>query len=136
MKRGVALIEFAGSLVLLSIVFAGMFQIGYSFYVYGTLLDAVRAAARYASLQNGPPVGPNDGIIRTARNLVVYGDPAPATGAAPRLPGLATDNIKVDFGAATTTVSVRGYKLDSLFSLLKLDGRPAVTFPITQGTGK
>ena len=50
-EAGSALIEFAGSLVLLAVMFAGIFEIGYSFYAYGTLVTAVRAGARYAASQ-------------------------------------------------------------------------------------
>lgn len=137
MKRGVALIEFAGSMILLAVVFAGIFQIGYTFYIYGTLVDAVRAGARYASLQSRPGDRANDVVRRAVQNLVVYGDPAtPNQGATPLVNGLTRDNVEVDFGPKTATVSVRAYKIDSLFSRLSLDGRPAVTFPLTSGMGQ
>ena len=48
-RGGSALIEFAGSLLLLGTVFAGVFQIGYTFFAYNTLVNAVRAGARYAA---------------------------------------------------------------------------------------
>ena len=133
-RRGSALIEFAGSLILLFGVFAGIFQIGYAFFAYNTLVNAVRAGARYASLQSGLP--PNADLAKTVKNMVVYGDLAPATSAKPVIPGLTTDHINVTLGPATATVSVRGFKLDSLFSQVKLDGRPSITFPLTGGAAK
>jgi Flp pilus assembly protein TadG len=130
-RRGSALIEFAGSLILLFSVFVGIFQIGYTFFAYNTLVNAVRAGARYASLQQT-----NAELPKTVKNLVVYGELAPATIAQPVVPGLTTDYINVTLGPATATVSVRGFKLDSLFSQVKLDGRPSITFPLTSGAAK
>jgi len=131
LRRGSALIEFAGSLILLFVVFAGIFQIGYTFFAYNTLVNAVRAGARYASLQQTNPELP-----KTVKNMVVYGELVPAAGAQPVVPGLTTDQIKVTLGPSTATVSVSGFKLDSLFSQVKLDGRPSITFPLTRGVGK
>jgi Flp pilus assembly protein TadG len=129
--RGSALIEFAGSLILLFGVFVGIFQIGYTFFAYNTLVNAVRAAARYASLQQM-----NAGLPKTVKNMVVYGDLAPAANAKPIVPGLTTDHVNLTLGPATATVSIRGFKLDSLFSQVRLDGRPSITFPLTGGANE
>jgi Flp pilus assembly protein TadG len=76
-QAGSAMIEFAASLIILAGVFAGVFQIGYAFLTYGTLVSAVRAGARYSSLQQrGAAADPE--VAKAVRNLVVYGDPAPA----------------------------------------------------------
>lgn len=80
-RRGSALIEFAGSLLLLGTVFAGVFQIGYTFFAYNTLVNAVRAGARYASLQTGRA------DLTRVQNLVVYGDLVPSRDAKPVVPG-------------------------------------------------
>jgi Flp pilus assembly protein TadG len=131
-RAGSALIEFAVSLMLLSAVFVGVFQIGYAFFTYGTLVSAVRAGARYSSLQQrGAAADPE--VAKAVRNLVVYGDPAPAEHAKPVVPGLATGNVEIVNGPDTSTVSLRGFEVDALFAKLKLDGRPTVTFPVTTG---
>lgn len=131
-QMGSALIEFAASLILLSAVFAGVFQIGYAFFTYGTLVNAVRAGARYSSLQQRSAVAdPN--IAKAVRNLVVYGDPAPAEGARPLVQGLTAGNVEIVNGPDSSTVSLRGFEVDALFAKLKLDGRPTVTFPVTMG---
>ena len=131
-QMGSALIEFAASLILLSAVFAGVFQVGYAFFTYGTLVNAVRAGARYSSLQQRSAVAdPN--IAKAVRNLVVYGDPAPAERAKPLVQGLTADNVEIVNGPDTSTVSLRGFEVDALFAKLKLDGRPTVTFPVTTG---
>ena len=41
-----------------------------------------------------------------------------------------------DARTATTTVTVRGFEIDALFSKIKLDGRPTVTFPLTSGVAQ
>jgi hypothetical protein len=132
-QSGNALIEFAGSLVLLAVMFAGIFEIGYAFYTYGTLVTAVRAGARYAALQPRG-TGADPALMATAvRNLVVYGDPVPATRTPPVVPGLSTDQVELIESPDGSTVSLRGFQLDALFMKVKLDGRPTVTFPFTSG---
>jgi Flp pilus assembly protein TadG len=134
-RRGTALIEFAVSLILLAAVFVGVFQIGYAFLAYGTLVNAVRAGARYSSLQQqGTAAGPE--VAKAVRNLVVYGDPAPAGQAQPVVRGLSTENVEIVNGPDTSTVSLRGFEVDALFAKLKLDGRPTVTFPLTSGASQ
>jgi len=130
-RRGSALIEFAGSLILLTTLFTGIFQIAYAFFSYNALVNAVRAGARYASLQP-----PSPELAKSVQNLTVYGEPTPPTVANSVVPGLSADNIQVTFGPSTATVTVRGFQLNSLLGQFKLDGRPTVTFPITGGAGK
>lgn len=136
MKRGIALIEFAGSLILLATLFAGIFQLGYAFYVYGTLVDAVRAGARYASLRGVPANAVAGQLDNAVRNIVVYGDASPSQRANTRIPGITAANVEVDLQPAAATVRIRGYKLDSLFSRWSLDGRPSATFPVIVGPPK
>jgi Flp pilus assembly protein TadG len=131
-ESGSALIEFAVSLILLAAVFVGVFQIGYAFLSYGTLVNAVRAGARYSSLQQRGAVADPE-VAKAVRNMVVYGDPAPAEHAKPVVQGLTTGNVEIVNGPGTSTVSLRGFEVDALFAKLKLDGRPTVTFPVTSG---
>ena len=133
---GSTLIEFAGSLILLTTMIGGIFQIGYTFFTYNTLVNAVRSGARYASLQPPEANSTNPEFAKSIRNLVVYGDPAPAPDAKSVVPGLTPDSVEIILGPAETTVSVRGFEIDALFSKIKLDGRPTVTFPLTTGAGK
>jgi len=130
-RQGSALIEFAGSLILLTTVFMGIFQIAYAFFSYNALVNSVRAGARYASLQP-----PSPELAKNVQNLTVYGEPTPAAAASPVVPGLSANNIQVAFGPSTATVSVRGFQLNSLLGQFKLDGRPSITFPLTSGAGK
>jgi hypothetical protein len=132
-QSGNSLIEFAGALVLLAVMFAGIFEIGYSFYTYGALVTAVRAGARYAALQP-PGAGVDPAVIAKAvRNLVVYGDPAPPDHTKPLVAGLTTADVEFINSPDASTVSLRGFELDALFMRFKLDGRPTATFPATAG---
>jgi hypothetical protein len=140
-QAGSALIEFAGSLILLAVMFAGIFEIGYSLYTYGTLVTAVRSGARYLASQPrgagaassvAPAVAPS--VAKAARNLVVYGDPAPPDHTLPLVPGLTTEHVELINSASASTVSVRGFQIDALFLKVHLDGRPTVTFPVARET--
>ena len=135
-QRGTTLIEFAGSLILLAVMFAGIFEIGYSFYTYGTLVNAVRAGARYAALQlreAGNDSAASPGRAKAVRNMVVYGEPNPASNSKPLVPGLTIENVELINGPGAATVALRGFELDALFIKVKLDGRPTVTFPMAKG---
>lgn len=135
-SRGSALIEFAGALILLSGMFTGIFQVGYTFFTYSSLVNAVRAGARYASLHppNAGTVDPE--FAKSVANVVVYGEPQPAEGAKTLIRGLRPDNVELVLGTSAATVSVRDFEVDALFMKVKLVGRPTVTFPFTSGGSK
>ena len=138
MKRssaGSALIEFAGSLIIVSALFAGIFQFSYSLSTYHALVNSVRAGARYASLQVPSPATTLE-ITQAVRNVVVYGDPTPAPDAKPVASGLMPDNVELVLQPGSATVSIRRFELASMFSKIKLDGRPTVTFPLTRAGSK
>lgn len=71
-QRGVALIEFALVLPLLLILTFITTEYGRALYQYNTLAKSVRDAARYLSVQ----VPGDTTRYATAKNLVVYGNPA------------------------------------------------------------
>ena len=141
-ERGSVFVEFALSAILLISIFTGTFQFGYTFYVYNSLVTAVSAAARYASLhaltndnnQTVPAAFAND-----VKQMAVYGTVAPSGSQAPIAPGLSTGNINVAVrftGAAGTptnrpvevTVSVTGYQINAIFKTFTFTGKPASTF--------
>jgi hypothetical protein len=135
-RSGSALIEFAGALILLSGMFTGIFQVGYTFFTYSSLVNAVRAGARYASI-NAPNSNVADPeFAKAVRNMVVYGEPRPSGSARPVVRGLAPDNVDLILGASMATVSVRDFEIDTVFTKVKLAGRPTVTFPFTGGVSK
>ncbi len=134
-SSGSALIEFAASLIVLSALFTGIFQVGYTFVTYHSLVNAVRAGARYASLQSATSTVDAPGFAKAVRNLVVYGEPAPANGSKPVVPGMTAEHVELILGPTSATVSVRDFEIDALFSKVRLDGRPTVTFPVGANTG-
>ena len=135
-RRGTALIEFAAALILLSGMFTGIFQVGYTFFTYGKLVNAVRSGARYASLKAPGESGADPEFAKTVANMVVYGEPRPAAGAKPVVKGLTPDNVELVLGTSAASVSVRNFEIDALFTKVKLVGRPTVTFPFTGGVSK
>ena len=124
--RGAAMLEFALSATVLAGLFAGAFQVGYTFYAYNRLEGAVRRGAQCASLK---PQATTE-----IQNVVVYGDANPSAGATPILKGLTASNVQVKVAGTadapvSVTVSIGGYRIDSVFSTTALNGRPSATFP-------
>jgi len=134
------MVEFALSATLLTSVFTGVFQYGYSMYMYNELVEAVRAGPRYASLANISNSG--DGSIPTAfstavKNMVVYGTPSPGNSPTPVVPNLGTGQVSVNvvFDSSpgkvpqTVTVSINSYTIDAIVKTYTITGKPALTMP-------
>jgi Flp pilus assembly protein TadG len=132
-RRGNVMIEFAiGSGVLLA-AFSGTFQFGYTFLQYNNLENAVARGARYASLvpYDSLNATPSVAFKTAVRNMVLYG--TPTAGPTPVLPGLAAANVNltVTFAnniPAVMTVSISGYKIDSIFAKSTLTNKPQVAY--------
>ena len=149
------IVEFALSSFLILWTFSGMFEFGYAFYAYNSLVNAVRNGARYAgnlpyaSASLTAVAGSNPVTYTSAdstytskvQNMVVYGTPTPATGAKPIVLGLTTSNVNLGMtpGAAgvnmqppvAVTISIQNFSLDAIFKTFTMNGRPLVTFPYT-----
>lgn len=132
-RRGNALIEFALAAMVLAYALTGVFQLGYSMYLYNELVGAVRAGARYASLTKISNSG--DKTIPSAystavKNMVVYGTTSPANGAQPVVPNLTTNNVNLsitwDVGSVPTdvAVSISSYTIDAVFTTFTLTSKP------------
>lgn len=142
-EGGSLMIEFALSFTLIVAFFTGIFQFGYMFYAYNTLVNAARDGARYASLKpyDSSESMPSGSFLSEVQNQVVYGTPTPAAGAVPILKGLTTSNVSLVVtpgppGAsmsppAAITVSISNFQINSVFSTVTLNGRPSVTYPYT-----
>jgi len=134
--RGSVIVELTLSLTFLSVLFLGTWQYGYSFYIYAELEQSVRAGARYASMltYNSGTSTPAAAFTTAVQNVVVYGDPAPAGGATPIVPGLTTANVTVtptwSSGTPTAmTVAITAYQIPTYFGNGFLNGKPTTTFP-------
>lgn len=106
-EKGASLVEFSiGATVFMLLTF-GILECSRLFWTHNALTEATRRGARYASvnLQNAANV----------RNVVVYGSPSPADGAAPAVYGLTTGNVQVSYSGnfgvknGTVTVSITSY---------------------------
>ena len=132
-RRGNIMMEFAIGASVMTAVFAGTFQFGYTFYQYNLLKNAVSDGARYASLRayDSSTTAPSAAFKQAVENMVVYGDPA--GGSSPIAPGLSTSNVAlaVTFTNAVPTamtVSITGYTIGAVFITTTLNNKPSVTY--------
>lgn len=128
-RRGNAVLEFALSFTLLWTVFSGVFQFGYSMYVYNSLANAVAQGARFAARVDFD--SPSYTFVSQVKNMVVYG--SPAGGGSPLAPGLATSQVSVTWTTdgsgvpQTMTVGVSSYTLNAIFQNFTFTNKPRVT---------
>ena len=132
-RGGNAMVEFAIGAGILTSVFTGTFSYGYTFYRYNTLLGAVSAGARYASMRpyDSTTTTPKVSFRDAVRNVVVYGNPS--GGSSPVVPGLTTSNVTLEVGfndgvPSTMTVYVTGYSFSTIFGTTTLTNKPRVRY--------
>jgi Flp pilus assembly protein TadG len=132
-RRGNIMIEFAIGAGVLTSIFAGTFQFGYTFYQYNLLNNAVGNGARYASLRpyDSSTSTPSAAFKQAVQNMVVYGDPG--GGGNPIAPHLTTSNVNLNVtftnGVPTAmTVSITGYTIGAVFGSTTLTNKPGVTY--------
>jgi len=135
LRRGQALIEFAISFFLLWLVFAGLYQFGYSFYVYNNLVTAVSNSAQMGARMQFDLLN-RTGATTTLQNMVLYGSTSAGTRTV--VPGLTSANVKVTFSpepSATfpnpvpqfVTVQIDNFSVDAVFRTFTFNGKPRVT---------
>lgn len=134
--KGSVMVEFALGFGAVLLILAGVLEFGYTFYLYNTLQSTVRDAARYASLRpydaNSNTAGAN--WETAVQNMATYGEPNPAGGEAPMVPGMGTSYVTTNttmdgIVPVTVTVSVAGLTVSTFFREITLNGNPSVTFP-------
>lgn len=130
-QRGGAMIEFAISWVVIWLVFTGVYQFGYSFYVYNALQTAVSDAAQLGAKMNYDTDSPS--LFTTSlTNMVVYGDTTvPQNGKAIVL-GLTAGNVSVSVNPSSAmptdvTVMIQNFQVDALFTKYTFNGKPRAT---------
>ena len=125
------MLEFALGWSILFMLFSGVYQFGYTYYVYNVLLTSVANAAELGSklaYDNG-----NVGAYTTAlKNMVVYGDEV--AGTKPLAPNLSTSQVTVNVTTSGTvgfpsavTVYISGYTINSIFKTFPLTTKPRAT---------
>jgi Flp pilus assembly protein TadG len=132
-ERGNSIIEFVLSFSLLFAVFTGVFQFGYSFYLYNKLQTAMRSAACFASRRtyDSSTSTPTDSYIAAVRNMAVYGNPDGGT--QPVISGLTPSKVSVNITwqsnlPAAVTVRMNNYTINGMFMSFTLS-KPVATFP-------
>ena len=128
-ERGNALLEFALGWSILWALFAGIYQFGYSFYVYNTVLTSVANAAELGSKMTYDTASPTT-YSDALKNMVVYG--STTAGTTPIVRGLATSNVTVTVNLAGTipsdvTITINNYTIDVVFTTFTFNGKPRAT---------
>lgn len=128
-ERGNALLEFALGWSILWALFAGVYQFGYSFYVYNTVLNSVANAAELRSKMTYDTASPST-YTTALQNMVVYG--STSAGTTPVVRGLATSNVTVNVNLAGTiptdlTITINNYTIDAVFTTFTFNGKPRAT---------
>jgi Flp pilus assembly protein TadG len=136
-RRGNAMIEFALSAAVLIPAFTGVFQFGYSLYMYNELVGAVRTGIRYASVakisKNPADTTLPSAYVTAVQNMVVYG--STTAGQQSAVPNLSANQVSVtgtyDVSGVPTsvTVGVSSYTVDTVFKTFTFTGKPTFTMP-------
>ena len=128
-QRGNSAVEFALGFSLLWACFSGVFQYGYTMYLYNALQNAATDGAAYASHLNYCADQASN-FTTNVQQMVVYGDPTVANGGS-TVPGLSLANVTVTLTPATfpaaVTVRITDFTASALFSNFKFTNKPAVT---------
>ncbi len=129
-ERGNTILEFALGFPLVWMLFAGIYQVGYGFYLYDSLMSATANAGELGSkldYDTGDPSGYTDAI----KNMVVYGDTT--AGSRPLVPNMTTSKVNVNVTLDSAgipryvTVAISNYTIDAIFAKINLSNKPSVT---------
>jgi Flp pilus assembly protein TadG len=128
-ERGNALLEFALGWSILWALFAGIYQFGYSFYVYNTVLTSVANAAELGSKMTYDTANPS-AFTTALKNMVVYGSTTAGTNAI--VPGLSTSNVGVSVNPQGTmptdiTITINSFTINAVFTNFTFNGKPRAT---------
>jgi len=129
-QLGNAVLEFALGWSVLWALFAGLYQFGYSFYVYNRLQTAVADAAELGAKMTYDTANPS-AFSTALQNMVLYGDET--AGTTPLVPGLTTNNVNVSVTLDAqsmprdVTVSITGYTISAIFQSFTPTNKPRVS---------
>ncbi|MBZ5601489.1 MAG: pilus assembly protein [Acidobacteriia bacterium] len=131
-ERGNAVLEFAIGWSVLWAIFGGVYQYGYSFYVYNRLMTAVSNAAQLGS-KIGYDTGNSSDFTGKLQNMVLYADETAPSSPSPIVSGLTASNVSVAVSTDAqgmprdVTVSIVNYKIDGFFGSITLNNKPRAT---------
>lgn len=137
-RRGSVFVELALCSTVLMLLFTGTLQFGYSFYLYNSLVNAVRGGARYASMATISNQG--NGVLSSAyidavRKTVVFGSPTAPVDSMPIIPGLTTSNVDVSVGfdaqyvPRTVTIKINTFTIDAIVKQFVISDKPSLKMP-------
>ncbi len=128
-ELGNAILEFAIGFSVLWALFAGVYQFGYTFYVYNQLMTSVTNAAELGSKLTYD-TGNTSTYTTAVTNMVLYG--STAAGTTVTIPALTSSNVTISANPSsiptTVTVSITNFKVDAIFHKFTFN-KPSVTMP-------
>ena len=128
-ERGNAVLEFALGWSILWMMFSGVYQVGYAYYVYNVLMTSVSDAAQLGAKLGYDTADPSTYQTKL-KNMVVYGDTT--AGTTPIVPGLTTGNVNVTMNPTNgtpqdLTITISSYTINGFFTSYTLNNKPRAT---------
>jgi len=132
-QRGNALLEFALGFSVLWALFAGIYQFGYTFFIYNRLMTTVTSAAELGSKLTYDTANTSQ-FTNAVTNMVLYG--STTAGTTPLVPRLSSSNVSVSVNAQNSiptnvTITINSFTVDALFHSFTFNGKPSVTMAYT-----
>jgi Flp pilus assembly protein TadG len=128
-RRGNAIVEFALCFAMLWVILTGVFQFGYTIYLYEGLANAVENAAAFASRADF--IVGSSTFSDQVKNMAVYG--SPVAGSTPLVPNLTTAKVSVTWTSdsagvpRTVTVRIVNYSVAAIFRTFNFTNKPLCT---------
>jgi Flp pilus assembly protein TadG len=128
-QKGTAILEFAISWSVLIALLTGVYQFGYTFYIYNQLMTSVTNAAELGSKMDYDTQHAS-AYTDKLTNMVLYGDTTAQ--ANPIVRGLGTTNVSVNVTLINSipqdlTITITGYTVDAVFTSFTFSGKPRAT---------
>ena len=134
-QKGNTILEFALGSGILIAVFTGVFEFGYSFYIYDNLQTAVNNGAKYASLRTyeSSTSTPSVCFQTAVQDMVAYGDPT-GTNTTPIAPNLSPSNVSVSVTFSNgvpsqMSVAISNYTIKAAVANITLTNKPEMSYP-------
>ena len=130
-QRGNALVEFAIGWSVLWLMFSGVYEFGYSFYIYNVLMTSVANAAELGSKIQYDLGDSGAAYTTKLKNMVLYGDETAGTHTL--VPGLTAANINVAVNTDAQgiphdlTITIHDYTINSIFQSITPINKPRAT---------
>jgi Flp pilus assembly protein TadG len=128
-QKGTAILEFAISWSVLIALLTGVYQFGYTFYIYNQLMTSVSNAAELGSKMDYD-TQQSSNYTTALKNMVVYGDTTAQT--SPIVTGLTASNVNVNVTLVNSipqdlTITITGYTVNAVFTSFTFSGKPRAT---------